>query len=100
MIPAPSRISARLPSIAPTASKSASEMDAASPAPRSTATSAPSAMNFLTVSGIAAQRVSSAPSLRTAIFIRLSEDQEDDEADDEADDRAPLQHRCEARIIG
>ena len=71
------------PTFAPAASKSASAIEALSPAPFSTATSAPSAMNFFTVSGIAAQRVSPAASFRTAIFIGgrgLFEDQEDDEA--------------------
>src|SRR3954464_12806670 len=87
IIPAPRSTSARLPRVAPAASNSASDKDAPSPAPRSTATSAPSATNFFTVSGIAAQRVSpSAVSLSTAIFIwpELLQDKQDDEADREA----------------
>src|SRR6185369_2935365 len=98
-MPAPFKISARLPSFAPAASKSASEMEAPSPAPLSIVTSAPSATNFFTVSGMAAQRVSPAPSFRTAIFIRLFQDQKDDETDDQADDCAPFEHRGEARVV-
>src|SRR5690349_12360038 len=87
--------------LAPAASKSVSGTEARSPAPVSTATSAPRAMNFFTVSGIAAQRVSSAASLRTAIFIsriELLQNQKNDEADDEAEDGAPLHHVGEPLI--
>jgi hypothetical protein len=55
--------------MAPASSKAESAIEALSPAPFSTATVAPWAANFLTVSGIAAQRVSPAASFRTAIFI-------------------------------
>src|SRR5690242_16594396 len=102
MIPAPFSTSARLPVLAPAASNSESGIDAESPAPFSTATSAPSAMNFFTVSGIAAQRVSPAGSLRTAIFMRggrLFQDQKDDEADHKAEDRTPLHHPRELLIV-
>jgi len=58
--------------VAPAASNSASAIDAASPAPFSTATAAPRAANFFTVSGMAATRVSGAPSCRTAIFKRAA----------------------------
>ena len=78
------------------ASKSASGIDASLPAPVSTATSAPSAANFLTVSGMAAQRVSPSASFRTAIFIllylRMSST---NKADDEANERAKFQHAGE-----
>src|SRR5438270_9908502 len=87
-IPAPLSTSARLPSFAPAASNSASGMEAPSPAPPSTANSAPSAMNFSTASGIAAQRVSPAASLITPIFTRLIPDQQNDEPDDQTGDRA------------
>src|SRR5438046_10119660 len=103
-IPAPLRISARLPSTAPAASKSPSPTDAPLPAPRSTATSAPSAIYFFTISGIAAQRVSAAPSFRTAIFmgsslpIGLDDDQRDD-PDDQTDDGPPFEQLGEALII-
>jgi hypothetical protein len=61
-------------------------------------------MNFLTVSGTAAQRVSpGADSLRTAIFVkpgsRLADDQDDDERNDEGRDGAPLQQLGEPRVI-
>src|SRR5689334_6129193 len=96
---APLRTSAREPRLAPAASKSASEIEALSPAPRSTATSAPRPMNFLTVSGMAAQRVSPAASFRTAIFTRLSQDQQDDESDDETRHGAIFQQPREARVV-
>src|SRR3954468_11528273 len=102
MIPAPLSTSARLPIVAPATWKSASGMDAESPAPLSTATSAASATNFFTVSGIAAHRVSPAGSFRTAIFIGRSgllEDQEDDEADDQAADRAPFHQLRELLVV-
>src|SRR5947209_808381 len=104
MMPAPLSASARLPNVAPAASKSASAMKAASPAPLSTATSAPSAANFFTVSGIAAQRDSPAASFRTAIFmdpvlpVGLDEHQPE-QADDQAPDRAPLQQFGEPGVI-
>src|SRR5882757_2842840 len=60
------------PISAPAASKSASGMPEALPAPRATMTSAPSALNFLTVSGVAATRGSPASVSRaTAIRIRV-----------------------------
>src|SRR6478735_8997633 len=70
-------------------------MQAVSPAPRSTATLAPSAMNFLTVSGVAATRVSpAARSCRTAMRIAAagpvpgsSGNQEHDEQGDQGDHR-------------
>src|SRR3569623_2981137 len=79
-------------------------MLAVSPAPTSTATSAPSAMNFLTVSGVAATRRSpSAVSLRTAIFSRVllmaRRDQPDhDRGDHQATDRAIFE-QPEHRVI-
>src|SRR6185503_20566755 len=76
--------------------KSASAIPEAMPAPRATATSAPRALNFLTVSGVAATRGSLASVSRaTAIRIRASPTPaahcsgrnpgkgEDQEADDE-----------------
>src|SRR5881628_878638 len=99
MIAAPFSTSARVPTLAPEASNSASEMDACCPAPASTATSAPRAVNFLTVSGIAAQRVSPVASLSTAIFMNLFQDQEHDEADDEASDGTIFQHLNESRVV-
>src|SRR6059058_4961862 len=103
MIPAPLSTSARLPIFAPAISKSVSGMDAVSPAPFSTETSAPSAMNFFTVSGIAAQRVSPGASFRTAIFIRREglsvKDDEDDEGDPERDHRRPLQHSQKISVV-
>src|SRR5437868_5509589 len=103
MMPAPFNTSPRLPTLAPAAWNSASEIDAFSPAPVSTATSAPSAMNFFTVSGIAAQRVSPGASFRTAIFMRCDglfvQDQQDDEGDDEHRQRTPLQDPREVRVI-
>src|SRR5262245_52322956 len=57
--------------VAPTAVNSESGRPDLIPAPGSTATSAPSALNFLTVSGDAATRGSDGSiSLATAIFIR------------------------------
>src|SRR5215510_12352203 len=57
--------------VAPTAVNSESGSPDLTPAPGSTATSAPSALNFLTVSGDAATRGSDGSiSLATAIFIR------------------------------
>jgi hypothetical protein len=56
-------------------------------------------VNFFTVSGIAAQRVSPAASFRTAIFIALFQDHQDEEPDQEADDRAPFEQLREARVI-
>src|SRR3954469_25954293 len=99
IIPASLSTSAREPTLAPAVSNSASAIDAPSPVPRSTATSAPSAMNFLTVSGTAAQRVSPAASFRTAIFIRLFQDQKNDEADDEAGDGAIFEQAREAHVV-
>ena len=75
----------------------------ARPRPRSTATLAPSAMNFFTVSGIAATRVSPAPpSLRTAIFMSRSARQltmmsRTTSADHEGRDRAIFEQPGEAR---
>src|SRR5579872_2788048 len=97
---APSSTSAREPDCAPAASNSLSAMEAPSPAPCSTATFAPRATNFFTVSGIAAQRVSPADSFRTAIFIRLFQDQKNDEADDQTRNCAQFQHPCKTLIIG
>src|SRR5215213_1683179 len=102
MIPAPFRTSARLPILAPADSNSASRIEAASPAAFSTATSAPSVVNFFTVSGIAAHRVSPADSLSTAIFIAamwLADDQQDGQPDDEANDGTPLHHAGELVIV-
>jgi hypothetical protein len=48
---------------------------------------------------MAAQRVSSGASFRTAIFIRLLEDEKHDEADDEADYCAPFEHAREPLVI-
>src|SRR5688500_4201909 len=76
-------------------------MDAERPAPASTATSAPSATNFFTVSGVAATlRSASAVSFRIASFtVRLFADQkDDDEAQDQRDNRAPLHQEYEALI--
>src|SRR3954470_16594783 len=56
---------------APAASNSASEMPDAAPAPRATTMSAPSALNFLTVSGVAATR-GSLPSVSRATAIRIA----------------------------
>src|SRR5262249_18333321 len=101
--PAPLITSERLPTFAPAPSNSASETEAAAPAPVSRATSAPSAMNFFTVSGIAAQRVSPAASFSTAIFMRREslrfEDQEDDEPNGKAGKGAPLQQSRKAFVI-
>src|SRR5207248_2588898 len=96
----PLSTSARLPSVAPAASKSESAMDAPAPASRSIATSAPSALNFLTVSGVAAHRGSPAASFRTAIFIPLFQDQQNDETDDQAREGDPFEHHGEPRVIG
>src|SRR4051812_32993242 len=104
MIPAPLSASLRLAIVAPAASNSESPIEAPSPAPFSTTVSAPSAANFFTVSGIAAQRVSPAASLRTAIFtsegspVGFDED-ERDKADNQTGNRAPLHHLGEARVV-
>src|SRR4029077_11454355 len=59
--------------VAPAAANSASNTPDLTPAPGSTATSAPSALNFFTVSGEAATRGSEGSiSLATAIFISNS----------------------------
>src|SRR5438128_10269741 len=77
-------------------------MEALSPAPASTATCPPSAMNFFAVPGVAAPRRSpSAISLRTASFMSeasVGDDEDDEHADDEAQQGAPLHHRYESRI--
>src|SRR5689334_18458056 len=99
MTAAPLSTSARAPTAAPAASNSASAMEAPAPAPFSTATSAPSAMNFLTVSEMAAQRLSPAASFRTAIFTALFQDQKDDKPGNQANDRAIFHHPREARVI-
>src|SRR5881275_2260032 len=101
MMPAPLRTSERLPTLAPAASKSASPTDAPTPALFSTATSAPRAINFFTVSGIAAQRVSPAASFSTAIFTKSAvfQDQKDDEGDDQAGQEAPFQQLGETQIV-
>jgi hypothetical protein len=56
-------------------------------------------MNFLTVSGMAAQRVSPAASFRTATFIRLFQDEKDEQADHQADKRAIFHHPRETVVI-
>src|ERR1700741_603036 len=64
-------LSASAETVAPTAVNSESGSPDLMPAPGSTATSAPSALNFLTVSGDAATRGSDGSiSLATAIFMR------------------------------
>src|SRR6188472_3764455 len=66
---APASTAFRSPTLAPADSNSESAKEDVAPAPFSTATFAPKPLNFFTVSGIAAQRVSpAAVSLRTAIF--------------------------------
>ena len=57
------------------------------------------ATNFLTVSGIAAQRVSPGASFKTAIFMKraaLFQDEKNDEADDQANEGAPFEQLREA----
>src|SRR5690349_16093951 len=91
MIPASFKASAREPIVAPAASKSASLTEAACPAPFSTARLAPSAINFFTVSGMAAQRDSPSGSLSTAIFMGApgsGDDEQDDDPDRKRGDRA------------
>src|SRR5690606_19902389 len=79
-----------------------SEIEACSPAPASTATLAPRPMNFLTVSGVAATRVSpAASSFRTAMRMpgRSGREQKNDEGGHEhRDDRPYLEQAEEARI--
>ncbi len=99
MMPAPDSACSRDPTDAPAAAKSSSGIAAPSPAPASTATSAPRAMNFFAVSGVAATRVSPlAVSLRTAIFT-LADDHDDDEGDDEAGQRPPFEQPGETLVI-
>jgi hypothetical protein len=87
------------PIVAPTASYSASEIEAARPAPFSTATLAPRAMNFFTVSGEAATLLSpGATSLRTAILVTLCDDQHNKRRHGDCDDGAPFQQGKETRI--
>src|SRR5438270_1348125 len=105
MMPAPLSTSGRLPIFAPAASKSASEIEASSPAAFSTATSAPSATNFFTVSGIAAQRVSPGASFKTAIFIRQFlpvslDDHHPQQPDNQAPERSPFQQSREVAVVG
>src|SRR6476469_4761345 len=105
MMPASSSTWLRLTVCAPASSNSLSAIEAASPAPFSTATVAPSAANFFTVSGIAAQRASPAASFRTAIFIVAIlpislDDQHPDKADDQTEDRAPFEQSREVKIVG
>src|SRR6478736_1816181 len=82
-------------------------MQAVSPAPRSTATRAPRAMNFRTVSGVAATRVSpAARSCRTAMRIAAagavpgsSGNQQNDEQGDQGDHRqGPLEQVDEPAV--
>src|SRR5262249_17078347 len=62
--------------VAPTAVKSESGSPDLTPAPGSTATSAPRALNFFTVSGDAATRGSAGSiSLATAIFMKPPDDE-------------------------
>src|SRR5882762_5164185 len=64
-------LTASAPTVAPTAVNSLSGKPDFNPAPGSTATSKPSALNFFTVSGEAATRGSDGSiSLATAIFMR------------------------------
>ena len=66
-------ISVPVVSVAPAFSYSASGNRAASPAPRSMATAAPSPISLVTVSGVAATRVSPSARSRTmAIFMDVS----------------------------
>src|SRR5262249_47570858 len=77
--------------VAPAAWYSASAIRAADPAPASTATSRPSPLSFLTVSGVAATLVSpSRRSLRTASFtgaLAGPEDRQEDHDQADTDDR-------------
>src|SRR5947209_19908681 len=102
IIPGPWSTSGRLTVFAPARSKSAPDTEALPPAPFSTETSAPRAMNFFTVSGITTQRVSSCASFNTAIFMRCGlvvKDDQDDECDDQDDQCAPFQHLDEPRVV-
>ena len=61
-------------------------------------------MNFFTVSGIAAQRVSPGRflqdrDLHAMLRTSFDENEEDDDADDEADDRAPFQQSGEPLVV-
>src|SRR5215203_220105 len=88
---------------APAAAYSASEIDAPAPAPLSTDTAAPNAMNLRTVSGVAATRfspgaVSATTAIRSGAFIS-SGNQDDDDSRDDGDKRhRPLQHADEAAV--
>src|SRR6478735_6204513 len=83
-------------------------MLAVSPAPRSTATVAPSAMNFFTVSGVAETRVSpAARSCRTAMRMPApgaaavsSGNQDDDEHGDQHDHRQRPPEQAEEPAVG
>src|SRR5687767_6553847 len=96
------RTASRGPMLAPAASNSESLMEAPSPAPCSTTIAAPRAANFLTVSGMAATRVSSPASLRTAIFNRAAlivDHIHHDDRRDEGDDRAIFEQFEEAVVV-
>src|SRR5205085_4056511 len=73
--------------VAPAAAKSSSRTSDLSPAPGSTATSAPSAFRRLTVSGVAATRGSPSISTGTAIFMG-------------SPTRSPLRQGPPARALG
>src|SRR5690606_11640044 len=78
-------------------------MLAPSPAPLSTATDAPSATNFLTVSGVAATRLSpAARSCKTAIRITngpgSGNEEDDDERQDGRDGHHPLEKVDESAV--
>src|SRR5688572_30601810 len=87
--------------VAPAFRYCSSEMPAADPAPASTTTLAPAAANFLTVSGVAATRGSTAgSSRRTAIRIGGSADgdgekQEPDDRHDHQRLHAPLGEKAD-----
>src|SRR5690606_38859768 len=100
---APRTTSPARPSSAPASSYRASGRQAPSPAPRSTATLAPSAINLRTVSGVTATRLSpAARSCRTAIRNSppaTSGYQDDDEEDNRRNQRdRPLEHPDEAPV--
>ena len=85
-----------------THSQLASAIEAVSPAPFSTASSAPSPMNFFTVSGVAATRVSpAASSFNTAMRMpegRSGDQKDDDGRYDHGDDRTDLEEADETFI--
>ena len=56
-------------------------------------------MNFFTVSGVAATRVSPAAVSLTTAILTLADDHDDEERDDEADNGAPFEQANEPFVI-